>query len=461
MDARPRASFSFVLAMNRQPYTVPPKWWEPKLSLTWVRASRAWRWWRLRRGQRIREIRAAGWEHVQGPLAQGHGVLITPNHSAHYDSAALYVAADQVDLPLYFMTAWQVFGMSNRFDQWAMQHLGCFSIDREGVDRQAFKQAVRILQHEPYPLVIFPEGDIYHTSDRVTPFREGAAAIALMAARRSQRPVSVVPCGIRFHYLEDPTPRLVELTDELERRVLLRPAPEQPLPQRVHRIAEAVLALKELDYLGHTRSGRLRDRIPYLTQAVLRDIEQRHNIPWNGDESPARVPERIKVLRQRIIEEMQRRAAEEVDANVRSRRKLLKKDKPHLTRLSRDGVKQLGWQERLHLDMEDVFIVMQLYSYPGDYLVGPPTVERLAETLDKFEEDILQLDLPRVRGARRVSILFGKPIAVRTDRGQRAGADELTQTMQDAVQALIDQLANERRELDETSQPAETDASLT
>lgn len=425
--------------MNRQPYAAPPKWWEPKLALWWVRASRGWRAWRLKRLQQLVEIRADGWEHVKAPLAEGQGVLITPNHSVHYDSAALYVAADQVDLPLYFMTAWQVFGMSTRFEQWAMQRLGCFSIDREGVDRQAFKQAVRILQHEPYPLVIFPEGDIYHCSDRVTAFREGAAAIALMAAKRGERPVAAVPCAIKFRYVDDPTEKLVQLVGKLEERVLLRPAPERELPDRIHRIAEAVLALKELDFLGHTRSGRLRERIPFLTQAVLRDIEERRHIVWKGDESPARVPDRVKNLRQKLIEEMQRRAAEEA-ANGQVKRRRRKEQRPHLTRLSRDGAQDLGWRERMHLDMEDIFFVMQLYSYPGDYLVENRSVERLAETLDKFEEDILQLDLPRVRGRRRVSIRFGPAIAMKTDRGQRTGADELTQILQDGVQTLIDNL---------------------
>ncbi|MBW3600548.1 MAG: 1-acyl-sn-glycerol-3-phosphate acyltransferase [Planctomycetes bacterium] len=427
--------------MNRQPYAVPPKWWAPRMSPRWVRATRGWRAWRLRRAQRVLEVHADGWQHVQGPLSEGKGVLITPNHSAHYDSAALYLAADQVDLPLYFMTAWQVFGMSSRFDQWAMQRLGCFSIDREGVDRQAFKQAVRVLQNEPYPLVVFPEGDIYHTSDRVTPFREGAAAIALMAAKRGERPVVAVPCGIKFRYVDDPTGELVTLADELEERVLLRPAPDRPLPERVHRIAEAVLALKELDFLGHTRSGRLRDRIPFLTQSVLRDIEERHGIAWDGDESLARVPERVKQLRQKLIDEMQRRAAEEAASGGKPKRLRRKKaEYRHLTRLSRDGAKELGWRERMHLDMDDIFFVMQCYSYPGDYLVEKPNVERMAETLDKFEEDILQLDLPRVRGTRRVAIRFGEPLAMQTEKGKRTGADELTETLQGAVQRLIDDL---------------------
>jgi 1-acyl-sn-glycerol-3-phosphate acyltransferase len=426
--------------MNRQPYTVPPKWWEPRLAPWWVKATRLWRAWRLRRVQRIVEIRAEGWEHVQGPLAEGKGVLITPNHSAHYDAGALYIAADRVGLPLYFMTAWQVFGVSSRFDQWAMQRLGCFSIDREGVDRQAFKQAVRVLQSEPYPLVIFPEGDIYHTSELVTPFREGAAAIALMATRRGERPVVAVPCGIKFRYEDDPTPSLVALARELEERVLLRPAPEQPLPARIHRIAEAVLALKELDYLGETRSGRLRERVPFLTQAVLRDIEARHNAPWSGDPSQSAVPERAKALRQKIIEEMQRRAAEEA-AGSPSDGKQLEGPAPHPTRLSRDGAEELDWRQRLHLDMEDIFFAMQLYSYPGDYLGENPSVERLAETLDKFEEDILQLPLPRVRGSRRVAIRFGAPIEMKTEKSQRIGADDLTAMLQASVQDQVNALA--------------------
>ena len=51
---------------------------------------------------------------------------------------------DRFDLPLYFLTAWQVFGMATRFERFAMQRLGCFSIDREGTDRQAFTRQLRM-----------------------------------------------------------------------------------------------------------------------------------------------------------------------------------------------------------------------------------------------------------------------------------------------------------------------------
>src|SRR5687768_498089 len=264
--------------MNRQPYQTPPRWWEPKLSPLVVSMSRGRRWSQLHRGQKLTRIDATGLEHVQQPVKANKGVLITPNHSAHYDSAALYAAADKISQPLYFMTAWQVFAMSSRFECWMMQRLGCFSIDRESTDRQAFKQAIKVLQEEPHPLVIFPEGDIYHVSDRVTPFREGAAAIALSACKRSERPVVVIPCGIKFRYVSDPTEELLELMARLEDRVMLRPHPNAPLPDRIYRLAEAMLALKELDFLGSSRTGSVKERTAYLTNAVLEQLELRHQI---------------------------------------------------------------------------------------------------------------------------------------------------------------------------------------
>ena len=394
--------------MNRQPYGTPPRYWEPKLSPTFVRLSRRRRRKQLRERQLLTEVKATGLDRVVKAIEVGHGVLITPNHSAHYDSAALYLAADQADSPLYFMVAWQVFGMATNFECWAMQRLGCFSIDRESTDRQAFKQAVQILEDEPHPLVIFPEGDIYHTGDRVTPFREGAAAIAITAAKREQRSVVAIPCGIRFTYVDDPSPGLHDLLDRLEDRLHLRQRRDMPLPVRIHRFAEAALALKELDYLGRTSSGKLRERIVALTEAVLTQLEARHTIPVSS-RTP---PERAKELRRRIIDKV------EDDQLRRS---------------------QPAAYHQLQQDMEDVFFVIQCFSYPGDYLAEQPSIERMAETLDKFEEDVFGVDVPGVRGRRCVRIEFGEPIAVPSAR-QRDGSAELTKTMQSRVQGIIDGL---------------------
>ena len=248
--------------MNRQPYCRPPRAWGPRMSPLWVQLTRGYRWRVLQRKQRIVEIKTHNMQVMRDAVQAGHGVLVTPNHSAHYDSAALYIAADRIDQPLYFLTAWQVFALSSRFEQWAMQRLGCFSIDRESTDRAAFKCAVDILQNKRHPLVIFPEGDIYHTTDIVTPFREGAAAIALSAAKRSQRPLVVIPCAIRFQHVDDPTPALRTAVASMEQRLYLRSHSEQPLVDRVHTLAEAALRAQGTGLPGchalRTRAGTSR-----------------------------------------------------------------------------------------------------------------------------------------------------------------------------------------------------------
>jgi 1-acyl-sn-glycerol-3-phosphate acyltransferase len=415
--------------MNRQPYCRPPKWWEPKISPWWVRMSAPVRRRQLLSKQRITGVEADNLEVLRRELGQGRGVLIVANHSAHYDSAALYLAADQIHLPLYFMTAWQVFAMSSRFECWAMQRLGCFSVDRESTDRQAFKQAVQILQDAPYPLVIFPEGDIYHTSDCVTPFREGAAAVALAAAKRGARRQVVVPCGIKFWYAEDPTHDLLGIAATLEQRLYLRTQPQQTLPTRIHRLAEAALALKELDYLGHTREGRLRERVVFLTNAVLEQLEQRHAV---RAAAPATAPERVKTLRQTVI-----RRLEELQSGQTEKTENTEKTEFRSQASASNKAEEIAG---LQADMEDLFFAMQLFSYRGDYLVDSPSIERLAETLDKFEEDILQRDLPTVRGRRRVQIQFGEPLEVDGESRGRDRTAVLTSVMQDNVQRLIDQM---------------------
>lgn len=397
--------------MNRQPYCKPPRWWPPKMSPRWVHLTKGYRYRQLLRGQQLTEIDVTNLGVLRDQVARGHGVLITPNHSAHYDSVSLYTVADRIGQPLYFMTAWQVFAMSGRFERAAMQRLGCFSVDREHNDRRAFKQAVRILRDEPHPLVIFPEGDIYHMSDCVTPFREGAAAVSLAADKRGNRRQVILPCAIKFWYVDDPTERLNELMRVLESRLYLRTQDAFPLRQRIHRLAEAALALKELDYLGHTRAGRVRDRVAYLIEAVLRQLEQRHGLHPPAGASP---PQRVKQLRQCVISKLDSEEKSTAPAASES-------------------------VAALQSDMEDLFLTMQMFSYRGDYLADQPSIERLAETVDKFEEDVLGRDYPTLRGRRRVTVRFGEPIPVAAGQRGRDRIMDLTRCTQNAVQQLIDQ----------------------
>lgn len=352
-------------------------------------------------------VHGQGLEHLQRAVANKHGVLITPNHSFHWDSYCLVGATLKLRLPLYIMTAWQVFAACNWFSRMSLQRSGCFSVDREGTDVQALKTAVDILQNRPYPLVVFPEGDVYHINDRVTPFRDGAAAMALMAARKATRPISVIPVAIKRWYCDDPTPSLLQTIEKLEQRLFWRPQPDAPMHDRILHIARGILSLKELEHLRTTHSDSLPERIQRLSATILFRNEQRYGI----ETKQSMIPVRIKEIRKAII------SARESDPSA-------------------SAEQRHQWDK----DMEDMFFVTQLYSYPGDYIVEKPSIERIAETLDKLEEDALGAAYPTVHGTRKVLVRFDEPIELPPGKEKRFDAAELTQKMEQRVQTMLNEI---------------------
>ena len=388
--------------MNIQPYATPPKWWSPNLKPWIIRAWAPFRRKVLRRTQRIVDIDIRGIENLKGLLDSNRGVLITPNHSSHTDPLVMWEIASRVNTHLYFMAAWQVFAKAHWLRQQEFRWHGCFSVDREGADMRAFRQAVDILQDGSYPLVIFAEGEVYHVNDRVMPFQEGPAAMALTAQKRSKRPVMCLPCAMKFTYTKDPTDELLELMSRLEERILWRPCPQMPLGERIYRFAEGILGVKEVEYMGHTQQGDLPNRIASLAEFVLDSIEKRYAVE-PGD---ALIPTRVKNCRREII-------------------KLFQDDQ-------QADLKQVG------LDLDDLFMVTQLYSYPGDYVAAKPTIERMAETLDKFEEDILGAPTATIRGERKVVVEFGEPIAVQPASDKKQSINTLTEKLEQGVQKLLD-----------------------
>jgi 1-acyl-sn-glycerol-3-phosphate acyltransferase len=368
------------------------------------------------REERILEIKIQGLDHVRQAIERGHGVLITPNHPGHGDCYLLWDALERLKTRCYAMTAWQVFDMAKPLERILYRQHGCFSVNREGNDLQAYRQAISVLAETSYPLIIFPEGDVYHLNDRLTPLREGTAAMALSAVKRSGRPISIIPCGLRYHYLTDPTPQLHDVLDEIERRLYWRPRRDLTLADRIYRVAEGLLRLKELEYLSHSGAGPLPERTQSLSDAILSRIEARYDLKPDvgkaqSKEKPASegptIPERVKEVRHRIIQQ----------------RDEIPPDDPA--------------QEQFSDDLEDLFFVVQLFSYPGDYVSEHPTLERMAETVDKFEEDFLDYPTARIRGTRRGIVSFGEPIVVATT-GNRDSARELTRDLERRIQALLD-----------------------
>ena len=162
--------------MDTLPYGTPPRWWEPRLSRFWMRVIRAARLMiRHRREQRLLGVDVSGLGPVRAALAAGAGVVLVTKHAGHADAFVMLEAAERVGRPFTYLVGWQVFQLLSPVGRWVIQRHGCFSIDREGYDLRAFRQAVELVQQGQNPLVVFAEGEIYHNSDWVAPLRTGAA----------------------------------------------------------------------------------------------------------------------------------------------------------------------------------------------------------------------------------------------------------------------------------------------
>ena len=405
--------------MHRLPLAdqLPYRFHPPRPSPTWVRATRGHRRRMLRRDHRIVDIDAVGLDRIGALLDRGDGVMLAPNHCGRADGLVMLELADRLGRPCCAMAAYQIFVGSAGLRHWLFPRLGIFPVDREGSDRSAFKAAVETLVGGKYPLLLFPEGEVYYLADRLTPLREGAAAIALSAAKKCAaegRTTWIVPIGIKYRFPDDvdPRPAFLALMDNLEARLTWRPRVGQPLVGRVYAFAAALLALKELEYLGEAKSGPLKERIVGLWSHILRELEGRR-LPRCREVEP--LPVRVKDLRHACLEALA---------------------KPETTA---DEAKAL------RDDLDDVFMAVQAYSYPGDYLSEHPTLERVADTLAKLDEDLLRgNDYAPPPAPRRAIVRVGEPIDIGASLAgagkSRANSTALTLELERRMQALLDEI---------------------
>ena len=386
-----------------------PGFWAPKPNAFWNFALEPLRHYYLHKFYNITSVEITGQEHLK-TIGPNDGALIAPNHSHDSDPHVMMHVGKQLDRQLYFMAAWQVFLAHKGIDGFVMQRMGAFSVDREGCDRRAMRQAGELLTRGQW-LVVFPEGEIYHTNERLTPLREGVAFIAITSQRdldkaNEGKQIWVVPTAIKYTFEEDIMPKLQESVTNLESRLLLKPPPGTPLHERIIRFGEAMLTIKEKEKLGHSQEneGDLPTRIHRLIDHLLGKYEMIQFDKKSEDES---VPLRVKTLRRSLLEKM---CDEQMSDDDR--------------RAAKDA-------------LDDLHLVLQLYSYPGDYVSTKPSVERMAETVEKFEEDVLGAAMPK--GKRRATVKFGEPLDVKRHTAARArkAAEELTGRLEQSIISLM------------------------
>jgi 1-acyl-sn-glycerol-3-phosphate acyltransferase len=387
-----------------EPYKfVPPyrRRWFSWLFRLWLRPF-------LRRRYGLVAYQYEGLEHLRESLRAGHGILLCPNHSRDSDPMLMGMLCRKVPCHLFTLASWHLFCQS-RLEAAVIRLLGGFSIFREGIDREALSTAVEVLSAAERPLVVFPEGVISRSNDRLLGLMEGVSFIARSAARRRaalQPPGAVVihPLAIRYELMGDLRESVGPVLSRLEERTFWKTHEHLPLRDRIRKLALALLASREVEVLGDSGSGAMRPRIRHLISKVLVPYEQR----WLGCARRGDAVGRVKDLRAAILPELLggTLTAEETAERWRT--------------------------------LTDCYYVQTLSLYPEDYLDdgvrGRMTPERIAETVHRLEEDLT--DSISLRPEWRVRFLIGEAIPV--DAGRRTrGEDSLMQTLRERMLGLL------------------------
>src|SRR6476469_4084805 len=122
-------------------------------------------------------------ERLRASIAAGDAVLITPNHPRTADPLAMGWLGAATPCHFHMMASWHLFQSSQLYG-WAIRAMGGFSVNREGVDRQAINTAIELLAEAKRPMVIFPEGATSRTADKLQAMLDGVAFIARAAAKK-------------------------------------------------------------------------------------------------------------------------------------------------------------------------------------------------------------------------------------------------------------------------------------
>lgn len=373
----------------------------------WTALVHLWLPGHLRKAYGITSSEAVGADRLRYSLDSGHGVLLAANHCRPCDPMVIGRALHDV-VPDGFntMASRHIFHQS-RMQSFLLPRLGGFSMHREGMDRESLNHATQILAEARRPLIVFPEGFITRSNDHLANLMDGVAFMARLAAKqaaklRSGRRVVIHPTFLRYHFEGDLESTLRPVLEDLETRLTWQPQTHQPLRIRIARLGEALLSLKEMEYLGATRSGGIAERVGTLIDHLLAPLETQ----WlNAPRRDKDTMERIKALRTAIVPDLLDETLSEADKAAR-------------------------WRQ-----LADLYLVQQLHCYPGSYLEGSPTPERLLETVERFEEDLT--DKARPHPSIRAVVMIGEAIEVHPERPRGVPADPITMKLRQHLESLM------------------------
>ena len=276
------------------------------------------------------------------------------------------------------------------------------------------KCAAEIIGAGDYPLVIFPEGNVYFCNDKVTPFNEGAAYIALRAQQklRDEAPVFPVPVSLKYTFVEDVRERVRGDLDQIAREFGTSLQRDRPIIDELRRISLIALGshLQKHGHMPADGSAEIDEQIQVAVEQIIVALEEKISLQARaGDDLTARV---------RTIRTAIHRVRTDPEAGV---------DQQTATR----------WAD-------EAMLALRILGYAGAYAASNPTLDRVAETVARLREDVASRHFEPV-GRRLALVHIGEPIDLRSRleafaAKARNAVGDLTRDFEKIVQVGLDRL---------------------
>ena len=353
----------------------------------------------------------------------GYPTALVPNHAARADPAVMFLLSKQLSQQYYYMTARETFdkGRFGGLRSFLLQRFGAYSIVRGTADRNAFRTTRQLFSEGDASLVIFAEGEISRQNDTVMRFERGIVQLCFwalddMAKAAVDKPLYVVPIGIKYHYPQDMWDDIDVALTELEAHIL--PSTDQtPIEryERLRRIGVAIFKTLAAEYQYDVdETVPLDMHIQKLKEQILSHAEK-----IMGINSKADVLTRVRTLKNIVDAEVYRDVEQMTEYERKIHEELLQKF------------------QRFYPDLERL---INFISITDGYVAEEQSPERFLEVIVRLEREVFGTS--KIRGPRVASVRVAEPRDLRecydTYKAQkRKAVEQVTFELETAVQTLV------------------------
>ena len=356
-------------------------------------------------------------------MTEGHPTVLAPNHAAHADPAVVFLLSKQLSQQYCYLTARETFdkGRFGGLYSFLLQRLGAYSIVRGTADRNAFRTTRELLSEGKWPLVIFAEGEISRQNDTVMRFERGIVQLCFwalddIAKTETDKPLYVVPIGIKYHYPQDMWDDIDAALTELEENIL-PPADRVPIEryERLRRIGVVIFKTLAAEYQYKVDETVALDvHIEKLKAQILSHAER-----IMGIDSDADVLTRVRALKNLVDAEVYKDIEQMTEYERKIHDELLQKF------------------QRFYPDLERL---INFISISDGYVAEEQSAERFLEVIIRLEREVFGTS--KMRGPRVASVRVGEPKNLQqcydTYKTQkRETVEQITLELETAVQELV------------------------